>query len=258
MRRLATALLVALVATLGYAHAALPAGADVDPASAEAQFVGLINQLRSNNGVQPLEVDSGLQDIAERWAQQMAAANGIRHNPHLVHEVDSEVTTEWTKLGENVGWDYSVQDLFDAFVNSPKHYANLVDPTFSKLGVGVAVTSSGQIFTSHEFMSFDPSNHRDDASAVDAPPPVASSSPPPGFVHAGPPPLYAAVAPVRSFAAAVARPLAVPAASSPVVAVSAGAPTQFVLALQQLSGFDPSRERSRPVRQFVGVTPNRR
>jgi hypothetical protein len=45
-----------------------------------------------------------------------------------------------------------VDGLFQAFVNSPHHYENLVDPAFTRVGVGVAV-ANGMIFTAHEFMA---------------------------------------------------------------------------------------------------------
>ncbi len=44
----------------------------------------------------------------------------------------------WTKLGENVGTGPSNDPIWNAFVNSAHHYANIVDPDFNRVGVGVA------------------------------------------------------------------------------------------------------------------------
>ena len=54
----------------------------------------------------------------------MVQAGQISHNPNL----GSEVSGDWTKLGENVGVGYDVDGLMQAFINSPAHYKNLVDP----------------------------------------------------------------------------------------------------------------------------------
>ena len=61
----------------------------------------------------------------------------------------------WSKLGENVGVGYSVDDLMTALVNSPAHYRNIVDPSFSYIGVGVSYGDDGRMYTTHDFMAVD-------------------------------------------------------------------------------------------------------
>jgi hypothetical protein len=89
----------------------------------------------------------------------MADVGAISHNPSL----SSQVRGGWRKLGENVGRGGSVDVLHQAFVNSPGHYANLVDPAFTHIGVGV-VERNGTLWTAHVFM----------AAAGGGAPPVAS------------------------------------------------------------------------------------
>ena len=149
MRRIAAGLVVVLMSLLGFVSLATPANADTIDSSAEAQFVTLINALRASKGLGTLTVDGNLTDVARQWSQQMANAGTISHNPNF----PNQVTSDWQMLGENVGQGYSVQSLFDAFVASPHHYENLVEPSYTRVGVGVVVTPSGQIFTSHEFMA---------------------------------------------------------------------------------------------------------
>ena len=114
----------------------------------EQQFLSRINGLRSSKGLGGLTVDAELTGVARRWAANMARAGGISHNPSLA----SQVTENWVKLGENVGMGPDVDSLFTAFVQSPHHYANLVDPAFTRVGVGVVLTADGTIYTAHEFM----------------------------------------------------------------------------------------------------------
>jgi hypothetical protein len=80
----------------------------------------------------------------------MAAADRISHNPRL----SREVTVDWEKIGENVGVGMTVERLHDAFVASPSHYKNLVDPDFTHIGIAVVVGKGGALFTAHEFLQY--------------------------------------------------------------------------------------------------------
>jgi hypothetical protein len=139
--------LLLLVATIGFVGPAAGT-AHADTVSEEAGFVAKINQLRAGLGLGQLSIDPGLTTIARNWSEQMANAGDISHNPSL----KDLVTLNWSKLGENVGLGPNVDILFQAFVNSPHHYANLVDPAFTHVGVGV-VWRGSTMFTSHEFMT---------------------------------------------------------------------------------------------------------
>jgi uncharacterized protein YkwD len=123
-----------------------PAGASAGPVSSEKAFVTRINALRAGRQLPALRVDAGLRRKARRWAGQMAAKRRIWHST-----LSDGVTADWQKLGENVGRGPSVGPLHNAFVNSPLHYANLVDPAFRYIGVGV-VTVGGTSFVSEVFM----------------------------------------------------------------------------------------------------------
>jgi uncharacterized protein YkwD len=124
---------------------ALPAHADTG--GEEAAFVANINQLRASRGLPALEVHRELVAKAQAWAQTMAAGGRIWHST-----LSDGLTANWQKLGENVGMGSSVGALHDAFVASPGHYANLVDPAFRSVGVGVA-NVKGTLFVSEVFMT---------------------------------------------------------------------------------------------------------
>jgi hypothetical protein len=234
MRRIAAGLIVMFMSVLGVVGlGATAAHADtIDTAAAEAQFVTLINALRASKGLGTLTVDANLTDIARGWSQQMANAGTISHNPNF----PNQVTSDWQMLGENVGQGYTVQSLFDAFVASPHHYENLVEPSFTRIGVGVVVTASGQIFTSHEFEAL-----RSGGGSAPAPAPtthVTSRSSTPRTTAA---PRVTTPAPATSTAPAAAPAATAPApAPAPAAAASATPPARFVFALQQLESFDPS------------------
>jgi hypothetical protein len=125
----------------------LATAAHADPGTEEAQFLALTNQLRVSHGLNALASYGGLVSIGRVWSANMAGAGGISHNMNLPHEVSGP----WTKLGENVGVGSTVQSIQDAFIASPHHYENLVDPVYNYVGIGV-VDSGGRIWVTVDFM----------------------------------------------------------------------------------------------------------
>jgi hypothetical protein len=214
---------------------ATAAHADTIDAGMESQFVALINALRTSKGLGTLSVDANLTDIGRGWSQQMANAGTISHNPNF----PNEVTSDWQMLGENVGQGYTVQSLFDAFVASPHHYANLVEPSFTRIGVGVIVTASGQIFTSHEFESL-----RSGGGSAPAPAPTTRvTTPRASTPRTTAAPRVTTPRPATTPApTATALPASAPTGPAPANSTAAAPtpPARFVLALQQLESFDPS------------------
>jgi hypothetical protein len=149
VRRLVIVLVAVLAGLAFLPGIAAPALAQAtDPATAEAEFVSRINELRRSKGLGTLTVHDELVHVARGWAAKMAEADEISHNPDLA----DSVSADWQKLGENVGVGMTVAKLHDAFVRSPAHYRNLVDPDFTHIGVAVVLGRDGAIFTTHQFM----------------------------------------------------------------------------------------------------------
>jgi hypothetical protein len=123
--------------------------AEAPPTTAgdEAAFVAAINEVRAGVGLPALTVNSQLVTLARSHAQVMADAGEIFH----ADPISAGFTGSWTKLGENVGVGASVPVLVDAFVASPGHYANIIDPGFTQVGVGV-VWKDGALYTTHRFL----------------------------------------------------------------------------------------------------------
>jgi hypothetical protein len=152
-----------------------------DTVQIEAQFVAKINELRQSRGLNPLQVDGELTDQARAWAETMRQAGHIYH----ASDLSVGITSDWQKLGENVGVGGEVAALFDAFVASPKHFENLVDPAYTYVGVGV-VWDGSRMYTTHRFMAvFPPAPSTTQPPAVPrttpttAPPRVSPSAEPP-------------------------------------------------------------------------------
>jgi hypothetical protein len=63
----------------------------------------------------------------------MAAAGAISHNPNVANLAPPD----WSSLGENVGFGPTCDSVVQGFTNSPEHRKNILDPSYSSLGIGV-------------------------------------------------------------------------------------------------------------------------
>lgn len=169
--------LLALLALLG-SFTARPAAPAAASAGDEAAFVTALNGVRAGVGLPPLTVNTELADLARDHARVMADAGEIFHaNP-----ISGGYTGPWTKIGENVGVGANVEVLVDAFVASPGHYANIVDPAFTQIGVGV-VWKDSALYTTHRFLQVP----GDPTPTTTVAPPTTTTTPPASTTTAPPP-----------------------------------------------------------------------
>ncbi|MEZ5246639.1 MAG: CAP domain-containing protein [Acidimicrobiales bacterium] len=178
--------LVVMVATLAVIGSFLWQGPEPVAASSsdEAAFVAALNQIRADNGLAPFTVNTELANLARGHAQVMADAGEIFHaNP-----ISAGFTGAWQKLGENVGVGANVQVLVDAFVASSGHFANIIDPSFTQIGVGV-VWKDSALYTTHRFLQTPGTAPTPTAPPTTVPaPPVTTSPPPPSTTPTPTPP----------------------------------------------------------------------
>ena len=166
LRRVATAMLLSMVMVATTDRAAGAADGPTD----ESQFVQRINELRASKGLGALTVNAALVRGARLWAADMKGSGGISHMPEA--RLRAEIKGDWCKIGENVGEGPDVGVLHDAFVASPAHLKNLVDPDFDAVGIGIVYSSDGGgeiLYITQRFMDTDDVCARQDASAAAAP-----------------------------------------------------------------------------------------
>lgn len=120
-------------------------------AAQEAELTRLLNDERARRGLPRLATSDALRTIARRQSQRMAMRGNIFHNQRLREDIES-VFPDWSSLAENVGVGPSVPSVHNAFMASPGHRANILDPDFRWLGVGI--TSGGdRLFMTENFLS---------------------------------------------------------------------------------------------------------
>jgi hypothetical protein len=164
--------------------------ADASSGDDEARFVALLNETRADAGLPPLEVHAELTELARAWTGEMRAAGGISHADPISAGLDAP----WLKLGENVGTGPDVEAVMDAFIDSPGHYANIIDPAFTH--VGVAVLWDGErLYTTHRFMTLQPAQPDAPVAPSTIPAATPASAPAPSLAEPAltpPPPPIAA------------------------------------------------------------------
>jgi uncharacterized protein YkwD len=171
--------LVGLVAVAAFGVALLVPGTAGAADGRTSDYVSRINGLRSSVGVSTLQIDGELTAIAQTCAQRMASTNTLSHSP----DITSGITEPWLKLGENVGVGPDDPTIFAAFVASPHHYENMVDPDFDRVGVGVA-DGGGRQWTCQRFMQVGGSAP---TPAASAPTPASRHAASGGSVPSSPP-----------------------------------------------------------------------
>jgi len=151
-RRLVAGLtLLGLTATgtaLTGAVTAAPASAST--ADKAQRFVEKINNARQEHGLRPLEVGPRITEVAKEQARRMANRDYLFHNPSLTSDIGN-----WSKIGENVGVGPGVKSIHHAFMTSPAHRDNILDPRYRRVGIGV-VEVGGTLWVCEVFK--DPAN----------------------------------------------------------------------------------------------------
>jgi uncharacterized protein YkwD len=167
MRRPARILLAAALAAAPVVGLVAPAALTAPAAAAggthllsvrlngfEADLAADINKARRNQGLRPLTVIAGATDVARRWSWQLAKTQILSHNPQIISDITHSGSSAWTMIAENVGEGPadSPSGLFQAYMNSPEHRANILDRGARYLGVGT-VERNGIAWNTLDFVN---------------------------------------------------------------------------------------------------------
>jgi uncharacterized protein YkwD len=98
----------------------------------ETAFSTMVNDFRNRNGVRSLQLTERLSLLARRHSKQMADRNQLYHS-NLRRTFRG---FNYRMVGENVGYGTSLDQLMNAFLDSPPHRRNLLS-RWNKTGVGV-------------------------------------------------------------------------------------------------------------------------
>jgi uncharacterized protein YkwD len=106
--------------------------------SFDSRLVHDINHARANRGLRPLTVTAGTTDVAHGWSCRLSVLGLLEHNPLLAVQLATHGSSLWTMYAENVGMlpaGSGADRLFRAYMASPEHRANILDPSARFIGV---------------------------------------------------------------------------------------------------------------------------
>ena len=115
----------------------------------EGEVVRLINEIRVNNGLKPLTEDWQLSRVARYKAQDMKDLGYFSHTSPTYgspFEMMKSFGISYRTAGENIAKGYSTpKAVVDAWMNSPGHRANILNSSYTHIGVGYV--ASGNYWT---------------------------------------------------------------------------------------------------------------
>lgn len=110
------------------------------------------NDIRRNHHCQTLKFNSRLQRAARKHANWMAKNHQMSHTENVpgrasVADRAQQAKYSYSMVGENVACGQtSVSMVMDGWMNSDGHRRNILNHSFTEIGVGSAKSSTGQIY----------------------------------------------------------------------------------------------------------------
>jgi uncharacterized protein YkwD len=128
------------------------------PASSLVQRIAdLTNAERQKAGLAPVRVSDPLTAAAQHLADDMARLDTLSHTlpgtdaPTLKDRAD-RVGYAYSWLGENIAFNYAGADeVVAGWMSSAGHRANILNPNFTEIGIGVARDSDGEPYYAQIF-----------------------------------------------------------------------------------------------------------
>ncbi len=119
------------------------------------ELYALMSEMRVKYGVSPLILDAELSALAQLKAEDMRDNNYCGHDsPRLgnVRQLLKDNNVSFKGAGENVARSRSVRHSNAAFLSSWGHRINELSPSYTHVGIGVAVTSAGFVYVCEIFV----------------------------------------------------------------------------------------------------------
>jgi uncharacterized protein YkwD len=146
--------LTLILATSGCSKEAAPSGSpqnEDQPAPSdvftEQGIFNLINEARTDGGLQLLTRESTMDALALQHSRDMETANRLSHDGFQARA--SEITGELGAhtVGENVAMGYGTAQAFvDGWLGSEGHRDNIMNPSYGRTGIGCHEGYATQIF----------------------------------------------------------------------------------------------------------------
>lgn len=120
----------------------------------EAEMLEMINEERAKEGLKPLKADPALAIVARKHSQDMFVRGYFAHkNPEGEDPFDrmKKANVKFLSAGENLALAQTLKTAHINLMNSPGHRANILNPSFGRVGIGILEGGDYGLMISQEF-----------------------------------------------------------------------------------------------------------
>jgi uncharacterized protein YkwD len=120
----------------------------------ESEMLQMINAERQKHGLKPLVADPDMQRVARAHSQDMFAKGYFAHDdPEGKDPFDriKAANIRFDAAGENLALAQTVEIAHVNLMNSPGHRANILNPSFGRVGIGILDGGFYGLMISQEF-----------------------------------------------------------------------------------------------------------
>ena len=119
-------------------------------AAYESRILVLVNAERAKLGEHALTLVSCAQNFADSWAHTMASTGNFAHQS--LSPIMSACSARGA--GENIAYgNVSADQMMTMWMNSPGHKANILNASYTGIGIGAVKTSSGRWYGVQDFVT---------------------------------------------------------------------------------------------------------
>jgi len=115
----------------------------------------MVNVEREARGLEPLELNPALSETARRHSQKMLDRGEVSHevDGSPMQERIRNVVPNACRFGENITKHYTIEYALSDLMGSEGHRANLLDPEFTGIGIGIVRDKDGVLYITQDFFS---------------------------------------------------------------------------------------------------------
>lgn len=122
----------------------------------EGDVLVLVNKERAKRGIGPLVMNNNLRLLARMKSMDMRDKGYFSHYSPIYgspFEMMTKYGVRYSAAGENIAMGQnSASAVMSAWMNSTGHRANILNPNFKEIGVGVAINKAGKIYWTQLFI----------------------------------------------------------------------------------------------------------
>ncbi len=127
-----------------------------DYSAFQKKVVDLVNAERAKAGLKPLTMSAPLNKTATLKSQDMAKLNYFDHNSPTYgspFDMMKKYGISYRTAGENIAMGQtSPEQVMQGWMNSSGHRANILNASYTQIGVGIAKNSAGRLYWTQQFI----------------------------------------------------------------------------------------------------------